>query len=54
MFNCTRNAHEGYTSSEEGCDGDFVGGVECDGGFSAGFGGLVGEAEAGESGEVGL
>ena len=54
MLYCTRDAHEGDTTFEEGGYGDLVGCVEGDGGLSAGFGGLVGEAEAGEAGEVGL
>ena len=39
---------------EEGGDGDLVGGVECDASGSAGLGGLVSEAEAGESSEIWL
>ena len=51
---CTRDAKEGDTSFEEGGDGNLVGGVEGNAGFATGFGGFVGEAEAGKSGEVGL
>ncbi len=47
---CTWNAWKGNIPGEEGGDGDLVGGIERDAGFTACFGGFVGEAEAGETG----
>ncbi len=53
MLYCTRDAHKRDTTFEEGGDGDLVGCIEGDAGFTAGFGCFVGEAEAGEAGEIG-
>src|SRR6185437_1610122 len=54
LLNCTCDAGEGDATFEECCDGDLVGGVEGDTGGGAGLGGLIGQAETGEAGEVRL